>query len=104
MNGHCRGPRFNVVLSEEGVVGRTEECLSSTCGHTSEDNDCEHRGGHPGEHRGHTPEQYRNCHHPFPAETVSRPTSQRYHKGIEEIEQSGNKPYLRVGQAEGIPD
>ena len=104
MDGHRRGPRPVVVLSQKRIVGRPEEGLSSSRGKASHHDEHHESVAQSREHRGHAPEENSSGHNPFPADLVTDIASYRYQNGIEKIEYGRDGTHRHIAQAKVVPD
>ena len=98
MDGHCPGTSVRVILSEQGIVGRAEKRLSTAGRNTTRDHEHNDTVGNSCEHCRGAPEQNGEGYHPFAAETVPHPSSERYHKCVEQVEQRRYEAYGCVGE------
>ena len=99
VNRHCR-----MILTQKGIVRRTEERLASACRHGTQHYQPEETCRQSGKGCRNAPEQDAYSRHPLPAETVARPAADRNHEGIEQVENGSDQSYGRVRKVQCVPD
>ena len=87
---HGEGPGLVVVLRQQRIVGRSEECLAAARGDAAHQHEHHEPVAEAREHRGHAPEQDTPRDDPFPAETVAHQSPNRDQHGVEKVEDRGD--------------
>ena len=93
-----------MILTQERIVGRSEECLATTCGHTSHEYEHHNACCKSCEHGSDAPEEDRYGGYPLAAEAVAGHSSERHHECVAEVEYGGDETYRCVSEVERVTD
>ena len=104
MDGHRAGSGVCVILAQERIVGRSEECFSAAGGHTSHEYEHHNACCKSCEHGRNAPEEDRYGGHPLAAEAVAGHSSERHHECVAEVEYGGDETYRCVSEVERVTD